>query len=361
VKRFVFIGFDAADYRMIQQLAADGSMPTFRRLMETSARAITRSPFAFFVGAQWPSFYTGLDTSGHGRYCYKQLVPGTYDDRQFDAGMVDGSPFWDVLGEQGRRLAVIDVPKTKVSDKFAGIHVVDWATHDTELLGMGTSPPELHDELVARYGDGKERDCNRVPRTAEGFATFRANLLERLANKERFIIDRIEQGDWDALVAVFADTHCAGHQLWHLHDPEHDRFDETIVEQMGNPFRELYQAIDATLGRILERIPSDCLSMVFASHGIGRHWDGLHLIDDVLDRIDETLPHGVPPRASWLKSECARRGRMIRPYRLRKYFPEPLSPRAFRKVFRIPNNEVYLGLRVNLEGREPLVRIRAGA
>ncbi|MEQ1760118.1 MAG: alkaline phosphatase family protein [Vicinamibacterales bacterium] len=359
MKRFVFIGFDAADYRMVEQLAAEGSMPAFRRLMDSSARAITRSPFAFFVGAQWPSFYTGLDTAGHGRYCYRQLIPGTYEDRQFEAKGVDGSPFWDVLGAQGKRLAVIDVPKTVVSNKFPGIHVVDWATHDTELIGMGTSPTELQDEIITRYGEGRERDCNRVPRTAEGFATFRRNLLDRLATKERFVIDRIDQGDWDALVAVFADTHCAGHQLWHFHDSQHDRFDGTLVEEMGDPFRELYRAIDATLGRILERIPPDCIAMVFASHGIGRHWDGLHLMDDVLARLDNVLPHGGAPRASKLKAELARRARMIRPYRFRKYFPEPLSPRAFQKVFSIPNNEVYLGLRVNLDGREPLGRIRS--
>jgi hypothetical protein len=361
MKRFVFIGFDAADYRLIRRWANDGTMPTFRRLIDSSAQVIARSPFAFFVGAQWPSFYTGLGPASHGRYCYTQLVPGTYEDQPFTAAQVDGTPFWDVLGAQGRRLTVIDVPKTVLSQRFAGTHIVDWATHDSEFKGMQTSPGDVRGAILAQYGENKEKDCNRLVRTPEGFATFRDRLLERMARKESLVVDRLAMNDWDAFVVVSADTHCAGHQLWHLSDQQHDRYDQALVDAIGNPLRDIYQAIDTSLGRILQRIPPDCVTMVFASHGIGPHWDGLHLMDDVLARLDEVLPHGQPPRASQLKAELLRRGQRMRPGRFRKYLPKPLSYRAFRKVFRVPNNEVYLGLRVNLDGREPLGRIRPGA
>jgi predicted AlkP superfamily phosphohydrolase/phosphomutase len=35
--------------------------------------------------------------------------------------------------------------------------------------------------------------------------------------------------------------------------------------------------------------------------------------------------------------------------------------RAFRRSFRVPNNEAFAGIRINLEGREPHGRIRPGA
>jgi predicted AlkP superfamily phosphohydrolase/phosphomutase len=361
MQRFVFIGFDAADYRLIRRWAQDGTLPMFRRLLATSAVTKCRSPFAFFVGAQWPSFYTGLNPAGHGRYCYSQLVPGGYDDESFPASSIGGTPFWDALGTQGRRFTVTDVPKTVLSDRFSGTHVVDWATHDSEKLGMQTAPAPLAKEIVDRYGKNPDDNCNRIDRTVDGYRSLRDRLIDRVHRKERLLSEQLAKNDWDAFVAVFADTHCAGHQFWHLHDPRHDRFDQAVADAVGNPLRDVYSAVDAALGRLLPQIPADCLTMVFASHGIGPHWDGTHLMDDVLARLDDALPHGRPPQASRVEAALRRRGQEIRPYRLRKYLPKPLSHRIFRKAFWVPNNEAYLGTRINLEGREPLGRIRPGS
>ena len=224
MQRFVFIGFDAADPRLIRRWAQDGTLPTFRRLLATSAVTKCRSPFGFFVGAQWPSFYTGLNPAGHGRYCFIQLVPGGYDDASFPATSIGGTPFWDALGTQGRRFTVTDVPKTVLSDRFSGTHVVDWATHDSEKLGMQTAPASLAKEIVDRHGKNLDGDCNRIDRTVDGYRSFRDRLIDRVHRKERLLSEQLAKNDWDAFVAVFADTHCAGHQFWHLHDPRHDRF-----------------------------------------------------------------------------------------------------------------------------------------
>lgn len=361
IKRFVFIGFDAADYRLIRPWAKNGTMPNFQRLIEMGAQALVRSPFAFYVGSTWPSFYTGRDTPGHGRYCYKQLVPGTYDVQAVQADSIDGLPFWNAPCARNRRLTVIDVPKSVRSQGFSGTQVVDWTTHDSEIRGLETSPEGLEGEITARYGENKEIDCNRFERSVSGYIRFRDHLLERLLIKERFITDRLAMNDWDAFVAIFADTHCAGHQVWHLHDQRHDRYDQVLTDATGDVLADVYRAVDATVGRLLARIPEDCVTMVFASHGIGPHWDGTHMMREVLVRLDRVSPQGQRLSRSRIKAEILRRGHEVWPERLRKYAPKPPSPRAFRKAFMIPNNESYLGLRVNLEGREPLGRIRPGA
>jgi len=358
MQRFVFIGIDAADRTLLRRWAGEGVLPTFRRLLQTGAVAECRSPWVFYVGAQWPSFYTGLNTAGHGRYCYEQLAPGTYDSPRFPASSIAGTPFWDPLSEQGRTFTVIDVPKTVLSRRLRGTQIVDWTTHDPEAPGFCAAPAAERAEVAGRYGGNPDDNCNRQERTAEGFARFRERLKDRVGRKERLLGDYLERGGWDAFVCAFADSHCAGHQGWHLHDPSHDRHDAELAAAAGNPVRDAYAAIDGALGRLLAKVPQDCVVAVLASHGMGPHWDGTHLMDEVLARLDAALPHGRAPRASRAVNAARERLQHIRPWRMRKHMPRPLSHRAFRKVFWIPNNEAWLGLRLNLEGREPLGRIR---
>ena len=78
--RVILIALDAADADLIKGWAASGYLPTFKRLGETALRGTVENPFGLYVGALWPSFATGVSPTRHGRYCFTQLVPGTYPD-----------------------------------------------------------------------------------------------------------------------------------------------------------------------------------------------------------------------------------------------------------------------------------------
>src|SRR5262249_2616134 len=75
--RVLMILLAAADVDLIRRWAAEGPLPTFARLEATALRARVENPFGLYVGALWPSFYTGLSPARHGRYAFTQLVPGT--------------------------------------------------------------------------------------------------------------------------------------------------------------------------------------------------------------------------------------------------------------------------------------------
>ena len=95
------------------------------------------------------------------------------------------------------------------------------------------------------------------------------------------------------------------------------------------------------------------------SHGVGPHYDGDHLIDEALERIERTLRHGrsltLAERVVVSRAHDAVAPRPPIAGRLQRW-----PARAFRKSFRVPNNEAFAGIRINLEGREPRGRIRPG-
>ena len=131
----------------------------------------TENPPGLFVGAVWPSFFTATSPARHGRYCYEQIVQGTHYVRRFSPSDLKRLPFWTCLGEAGRRVAVVDVPKSPLTRHLNGVQVVDWGTHDPEDT-FQTWPVALAAELTARFGSDPVGDCNRISRRAAGIEGF---------------------------------------------------------------------------------------------------------------------------------------------------------------------------------------------
>ena len=355
--RVLFIGLDAADRDLAQHYAAEGIMPTLRDLAQRARSYDIVVPDAFYVGAVWPSFYTGCAPTRHGRYCFKQYVPGSYRTAPVGPDIVPMAPFWSALDAAGRRVVLLDVPKSRPMPLAHGVQVCDWGTHDPEGLGLATVPASLTAEIVARDGVEPVGNCDRVVRTRAGFEAFVANLTARISAKERMALRMMAACDWDFFAVCFGDSHCVGHQCWHLHDAGHERHDARMVAAVGDPVRDIYAALDAAAGRLIEAAGDDCLVFLLCSHGMGRHYDGGHLIKPVLKRINSRLPFGRSLDAQReafgdLRADPAAIEQGI------EFMDDGLPVAATRRSFVVPNNDAFVGIRLNLVGREPYGRIR---
>jgi predicted AlkP superfamily phosphohydrolase/phosphomutase len=329
-------------------------MPALRSLLERGRSVEVDSPYGLFVGAVWPTFQTGVNAGRHGRYCFGQLAPGTYQVRR-TAGGYPQRPFWSAINEAGRRVAVIDVPHSPWPEPdFHGIQIVDWIRHDPNL-GLFTSPPMLADELVTRFA---ARDlCDDYARRG-AYGRLRGDLLDGVASKAELCESYLTDGGWDLFLVVFSPSHCVGHHFWALHDPDHPRHDPAAANALGDPIVDVYQAEDAALGRLLDVVGDHTIVLLLLSHGMGPHYDATFFLGQMLRRIAK---RSSISRAA-LARERARRaaGRLTRRARGR-------DPGAFmryvdggRPFFTVPNNEVYGGIRINLRGREPAGQVRPG-
>ena len=50
------------------------------------------------------------------------------------------APFWSHLSRAGRRVAILDVPLTRIDPSINGLQVVEWGGHDS-VYGFQTWPP----------------------------------------------------------------------------------------------------------------------------------------------------------------------------------------------------------------------------
>lgn len=368
--RILFLAVDAGDKDLIIQWAREGVLPTFRSLLETSAWGQTQNPIGFYVGAVWPSFWTGLSPEQHGRYCFSQLRTGTYDHYDVDPKDTRGEPFWEALSASGCRVAILDVPKTVPSKRINGIQVVDWGTHDPEM-DFCTSPESLAAEIESRFGPHPVDTCDAfMKRGPTEHAALRDALVAGVQRKGEFAAHFLERGGWDLFLTVFAESHCVGHHCWHLHDPKHPRHTPEAARAVGDPVRDVYVAIDAALGRLIERAGPETTVLVLASHGMGPHYDGTFLLGRMLRSLLE-LPVAPPRKRAlaralefvWYRLPTALHP-LLRPFRggvKQVLGVAATSPDlATRLCFTTPNNDVYGSIRVNLVGREPHGLIHPG-
>ena len=370
--RLVVLGIDAASPALLDAWIADGTLPNLAALAARGVSGHTRGVEGFFIGSTWPSLYTGTNPAKHGVHYLLELLPGTYTLRHGAGGeFVRRPPFWRALADAGQRVAILDVPLTRLEPPPDGIQVVEWGGHDS-LFGFRASSDALAAELVGRYGAHPVGgSCDGDRRTAADFASFVDRLDEGARRKGEWTRDLLGRGGWDLFMQVFTEAHCAGHQCWHLHDATHPAHDAGVAAAVGDPLRRVYHSIDRAIGEVVAAA-GDATIVVFSAHGMS-HWYGAQfLLHDILVRLGAVVPAPAASpaprsplaaaaragvRAAWRRlPEVVRTS--VRRLRAQGR-PTPAPPPAIAadvtrsRCFIHPNGLAVGGIRLNLAGREP--------
>jgi predicted AlkP superfamily phosphohydrolase/phosphomutase len=368
-RKIVFIGIDALDKDLVLQWSGEGLLPNFERLLKSSLAAVTDPPRGLYVGGVWPSFATACGPARHCSYCFRQLRLGSYDDLATNPDDLKAEPFWQPLNRAGKKIAVIDLPRVPLTRDLNGIHLVDWCGHDAIYPKTCSWPATLAKEIPDRFGPNQAGDCDIARRDAQDYKDLRDMLVARAAIKARASADLLEREEWDLFMTVFSESHCAGHQCWHIHDDEVPRHEPSVRAEVGDVMRDVYIAIDREIGWLLAKIPEDRTVFVLASHGMGPHFDATYLLDDILRRIEGVQPErGARGFAHlhrfWQRSPRRFRRAMrffdgARKHRIRSRLLA--RDRSRRKYFSVSNNDSNGAIRINLVGREPSGIVNPGA
>ena len=382
--KVVFLGFDAANRYLIQEWAGKGILPTMQALFRKGLKGRTMSLPGVFTGATWTSFQTGVNPARSGVHSWVQLKPGSYDlYRCLTGAQLKREPFWSHLSRAGRKVTVLDVPLSALTENLNGVQLVEWGAHD-EQYGFVTWPPSLAREVEARFGRHPLRGVCNGTRDTQGYIKFRDQLLHGIKTKAQITKHFLHGSEWDFFAQVFTESHCVGHQCWHIHDPSHPRHDAGQARVVGDPLKDVYVAIDAAIGEVLAEIDGRTTVIVLVGHGMGYKYGPQFLLDQILLRLNVAAPAthvpapAVAPRLrerfdplltwGWQQTPRALRS-LLQPIRqpLRNWMmpkEKPLAPTldpARGKCFIVENNYAHGGIRVNLIGREPDGKIAPGA
>lgn len=358
VERVVVVGLDAADASLLIDGIDDGRYPTLAHLRDVGSWGLVESPSGFGSGAVWPSFATGVSPATHGRYYYQQVQPGSYEAMPFRAEQFAAKPMWEQVSDGGRSVAVVDVPKMGLSTDIDGEMVVDWMVHGPVYHETRTFPASYRADLVGEFGADQMPRCDSSGgRTSAEHRELIEILQDRIRRRTAMTTDLLDRRPRDLVLTVFGDSHCIGHQAWHIRDEQHPLHDADTFREIGDPIDQVYGSIDESIGRILEHVDSDTTFVVFAGTGMGPNYSGNHLLDDVLRRLEgvtETSSATLVRRLKLFAKRIVPGVLRDRAQRMKRRVEEKTSvgDRARRRAFAVPHNEIAGAVRLNIVGRE---------
>jgi predicted AlkP superfamily phosphohydrolase/phosphomutase len=337
--RIVAIGLDSADFFLIERWISEGKLPALARLIKAGSWTDLVSTADMGSGSVWPTLFTGTSPAKHNSIGTRRIRSGSYQITQpFLEVCVEREPFWNQLSRSGKRVALIDVPKTRPVDGLNGIQLVGWGAHSPGWYG-DSWPPALYKDVLERFGEFPVPDCDHfIPTTHSELKTFHGNLLAGIGKTESVSHEFLGREPWDFFLTVFSAPHCAGHNFWHLMDKNHPRYDEQEASSIGNTMIEVYSAIDSSIGRLAES-GEDVTLLILSTEGMGPNYTGSFLMPEILRRLGLS-GHSSAPGSNGDRSK-GQRGLIDR---MEKMLPARSSgPHAVRNLkSRLPGGAVKL-------------------
>ena len=360
----VLIGIDAACAEIVDPLIETGSLPTLASILEAGGRAPLRSQIPPWTASAWPSIYTGVNPGKHGVYGF--LTYEGYDWEVVTYGDVAELSLWEILAEHEKSSVVVNVPVTAPPEHFDGALIPGYVAPE--------NPTTVPDDALERV--------------RESCGEYRVYPDD----------DRDPYGEYPAVVEMRGDAFC------HLADEIEPAFGFVQFQVTDSIFHEqpddwelvkrVYEAVDQQVSRIVDRYDPETVIIV-SDHGMGRYdeyefrvneyldsegflettigaegmpaW--LPILDERLRSTDEDVDGSGRALTPWLIRTAARMGmtperagRLLRTMGLDHVVRNRLSAsakRAGREQVDFKNSQAYmrsrieLGIRLNVEGREP--------
>jgi predicted AlkP superfamily phosphohydrolase/phosphomutase len=264
MKVFV-LGLDGADEAVLGPLRSSGALPHLDRLAAGGARGPLLSSVPPTSPVAWASFVTGKDPGKHGIYDFLEFSHDPLGGRVNTSRSVEGDTLWEMATRAGLRSVTAGIALTWPPRPGGGLQIGDFLS-PPGARDLSTDPALLR-EMERAIGPYQPWCTAAYHRQNEGsvLARLRAFLEYHLA-AIRFLLDRVP---WDLFAYNLMAVDRLSHELWHVWDAEHPfRLGRPLAAER-EAFVDFFRAIDAAVGEIRSRLPSDAVLLVLSDHGNG--------------------------------------------------------------------------------------------
>lgn len=313
VKRLLVIGWDAADWKIIDPLLEAGKMGNLKRLIDSGLRADLHSLDPKLSPLLWTSIATGKTADKHGILNFIEPEPSGQGLRPSCSTTRKTKAIWNILTQAGLRSNVVSWYASHPAEPIRGTVISNmfqegmprrsgdqWplpggAIHPESMAAavgeMRMHPAEITpQEMLALIPDLGAMDL-RDPRLA-----LLARQLAHCASVHN-VSTLLLEGDkaWDCTMVFFETIDVVGHHFMQYYPPRMEHVSEQDFARFRDVIPGVYELQDAMLGRLLELAGPETTVIVLSDHGF--HSD--HLRPRVQAAVDD--PHAAMD-ATWHRS-----------------------------------------------------------
>ncbi|OGP92881.1 MAG: hypothetical protein A2156_09980 [Deltaproteobacteria bacterium RBG_16_48_10] len=251
-KRVVVIGLDGVPHSFIREMLQRGELPNFNSLLSEGSLAKMRSTIPCVSSVAWSSYMTGRNPGKHNIYGFVDRDPKSLDIYIPTAKNMSCHTLWEVLGQQGKRVLVINVPLTYPPRPVNGILIGCFLCMNIDKVAY---PKEISQTLKA-MGYRIDVDARQAKNNEPSFLE---DLHETLRKRVEIGLHLYEKEEWDFFQLHIMETDRMNHFFW-------DGWaNEALFHREA--FFSFYREVDKALGEIVRKIDPESELIVLSDHG----------------------------------------------------------------------------------------------
>ena len=285
--RVLLIGWDAADWRLLDPLLAAGHLPHLAGLIAGGCRARLASIRPVLSPIVWTSIATGKRPHQHGIHGFAAPDAATGGVRPAGSDLRTAEALWNMLSRSGLRCQVTGWFAGHPAEKFRGVCVSDhfpratsgsadsWpvppgcvepASFTDQLENLRIHPAELSPADLTFLLPWLSQPFSMTARDEALLGHLRTIVAETVSVHSAATW-LMENEPWDFAAVYFRTLDECGHHFMPLRPPLMAGADPAEVARYGGVMDRAAMFLDAMLGRLLELAGPDATVMLVSDHG----------------------------------------------------------------------------------------------
>lgn len=270
--KVVIIGLDGATFALLKPWMEAGKLPYLQSLMAQGVRGPLSSSIPPVTAPAWQCFMTGKNPGKHGVAWFLRRKPNSYEETLVDSTSCDGKTFWELLSEEGKRVAILNLPFTDPPRKIHGVMISGFTTPPSRREDF-TYPRELLKEIEETFGPYQTHLktlvfalVHRVEAAIEGFLSDCRELTDYQFQVAQYLLER---DAFDFLLFYQFTPDRIQHLLWYILDPTHPWYDQGVAGRYSDKIVDYYSHLDRHIAGLAEKVGEDSTILVISDHGFG--------------------------------------------------------------------------------------------
>ena len=233
---------------------AEGSMPNLAKLVKSGVSGTLESILPPITPPAWTSFMTGKNPGKHGIFHFVETEHGGYTMNYANATSRRSPTVWKLLNNAGYSVGTMNIPFTYPPEPLNGFQIsgMDTPSESSPFI----HPPALREDLVKHLGE-IQLDLRFLG--AMSTDERRSQVLTEMEQMDKqwtkAALYLLENHPQDVMMFVFMSIDTVQHYFWQHMDEDHFIHDPKLAPKFGDAVRKVYERLDATTGRIIDRLP----------------------------------------------------------------------------------------------------------
>ncbi|NQY67226.1 MAG: alkaline phosphatase family protein [Flavobacteriales bacterium] len=283
-KKVLVIGWDAADWKVINPLIDEGKMPALEKLINRGVMgnfATLEPPFSPML---WTSIATGVRADKHGILGFTEPSPDGSGVRPVSCTSRKVKAIWNILTQHDLKTNVIGWWPSHPAEPVNGVTVSNLYQRANNALNEGwpmlpgtVHPPELEDTFATLRIHPDELTQAHIQPFVPHCAEVDQDRDSRLGGLSKIIADAasihsaatwtMENTEWDFMGVYYDAIDHFGHGFMKFHPPQMNGVPDDIFRMYKDVVNAGYLYHDMILDRLITLAGEDTTIMLISDHG----------------------------------------------------------------------------------------------